>query len=244
MRRQRLYVPDISPAPGDIVTLPREQAHHLTRVLRAREGDAIAVFNGLGDEWEGNVTNPGKRGCDVTITRTTSGVEPPQPIHLAMALLKGDALDRAVQKSVELGAQIITLLHTDHCAVRWQDERGERRLEHLRRIIVAACEQSGARFLPQLRESVPLSDFLREGPIAEGAPRIALHPGGEPLPQALPYGPITLFVGPEGGWSPAETERFHRENITLHGLGGLILRAETAPLAAIAAVRQSWGWRL
>jgi len=242
MRITRLYVGSDSSLSAELeIELDEEQSHYVLRVLRLQSGDAVSIFDGRGGEWLASLVKTGKRTCSARLQESLPDGPLPPPLGLGLALLKGDAFDRALQKAVELGAQYIALLSTDRANVHWGDEREERRLSHVRKIVISACEQSGTRFLPTLVGPLQL-DAL--GMTHSEPPRslIALHPGSPLLPLTLPLVPTTLLVGPEGGWSENELNWFESQGIARYGLGSQVLRAETAPLAALAAVRHGWRW--
>jgi 16S rRNA (uracil1498-N3)-methyltransferase len=243
VRVQRVFIEaSASPAPGHSVQLAEDTAHHILKVLRYQAGDTLSLFDGSGGEWLGTVVPEGKRHCGVHITEALPWRS--RPLHLAVgiALLKGDAMDRAVQKSVELGAQAIHLLQTTHSNVHWEQDRAERRMLHLRRVVVAACEQSGARFIPELTAPVEVLSVVQLLTAQPSHQVLVLDPSGEPLPATLPRVPTTTLIGPEGGWAEEEVASFRALPVLLCRFGTQILRAETAPLAALAAVHQGWGW--
>ncbi len=91
-----------------------------------------------------------------------------------------------------------------------------------------------------MHEPRRLEAFIDERPCQR---LILLDPGAAALPRELPFESMALLVGPEGGWTEQERERSEAAGADRYGLGELILRAETAPIAALAAVRQTWGWR-
>jgi 16S rRNA (uracil1498-N3)-methyltransferase len=242
MRITRLFVGhDHSLNVGDDLELSEEQSHHLLRVLRLQKSDFVCLFDGSGGEWLASLAKTGKRTCTVLLQEKLPDVPRPLPLGLGLALLKGDAFDRALQKAVELGVQYLALLNTDRANVHWGEDREERRLTHIRKIVVSACEQSGTRFLPTLVGPLQL-DELKSSHLEVSRLLIALHPGSPALPLTLPLVPTTLLVGPEGGWSERELSWFESQGIIRHGMGGQVMRAETAPIAALAAVRHGWGW--
>ncbi len=242
MRITRLYVGSTgSLNAGAELELSEEQSHYLVRVLRLQSGDVLSVFDGRGGEWLASLIKTGKRTCTAGLQDRLPDGPLPTPLGLGLALLKGDAFDRALQKAVELGAQSITLLSTDRVNVHWGDDREQRRLLHVRKVLISACEQSGTRYLPTLVGPVQLEAL---GTTLHDPARtlIALHPGSPLLPLTLPFVPTTLLVGPEGGWSENELHWFESHDIATHGLGNQVLRAETVPLVALAAVRHGWRW--
>jgi 16S rRNA (uracil1498-N3)-methyltransferase len=230
---------------GDEVDLPAETAHHLITVLRLRESQSVRLFNGRGSEWEATLLAASKKRCRARLTMALPPVAAPFPLEICLALIKGDGFDRAIQKSVELGVAAIRLLQTEYTTVRRDAVQDEKRMDHLRRIIVAACEQSGGRYLPQLHAPVPLAQCLgtaaHDG--ADAVSVLVFDPSGEPLPLTLPRQRTLLLTGPEGGWSPDELHQVRNAGVCLHCLGSQVLKAETAPLVALAAVKHGWGWR-
>lgn len=242
MRITRLFVEnDRALDAGDELIVGEEQTHHLLRVLRLQQSDLVYVFDGRGIEWLAAIAKTGKRSCSLQLQEKLPASPMPLPLGIGLALLKGEAFDRALQKAVELGVQYIALLTTDRANVHWGEDREEGRLSHVRKIVVSACEQSGTRFLPTLVGPLQL-DELKDSHIETSRQLIALHPGSPSLPLTLPMVPTTLLVGPEGGWSERELSWFDSQGIARYGLGRQVLRAETAPLAALAAVRHGWGW--
>jgi 16S rRNA (uracil1498-N3)-methyltransferase len=178
----------------------------------------------------------------VLITDVLPPVPEPLPLVTCMALLKGDAMDRAVQKCTEIGVTAIVLLDTEFTNVARDEVQRAKRLSHLNRIVSSACEQSGATWRPGLTGSLTLVDALATEEVAGTPQKIVLHPEGEPLPLTLPRVPTALFTGPEGGWSDAELADFTAAGVMVYRLGSQVLRAETAPLAGLAAIRHGWGW--
>lgn len=242
MRITRLYVEsDGSLSTGAELELGEEHSHYVLRVLRLAIKDVLSVFDGRGGEWLALLVRTGKRSCTVLLQEKLPDIPAPAPLGLGLALLKGDAFDRALQKAVELGAQYIALLATDRANVHWGDDREARRLSHVRKILISACEQSGSRFLPMLAGPLQL-DELSRAHNESSRTLIVLHPGAPSLPLTLPLTPTTLLTGPEGGWSESELTWFESQGIARYSLGRQVLRAETAPLAVLAAVRHGWGW--
>jgi 16S rRNA (uracil1498-N3)-methyltransferase len=230
----RFYVsPEVLAA--EPVALPPETAHQLFRVLRLRPGARIVLFCGDGEECEAEVLTLDQRSAAVRLLeRRRPEVELRCRLQVAVAVLKGEKLDWAVQKLTELGAARISLLTTERTIVSAGEERWPRRLERLRKIAQEAAEQSGRVRLPDLREPVTLAHLLAERPaaliLAPGA-GIALSDAVSPCPDEL-----TVLIGPEGGFSDAEVVRALDLGARAVSLGRRILRAETAALAAATLV--------
>lgn len=239
MRTPRIYVEKDLRAGAEAV-LDEDAAVHLARVLRLRAGDAVTLFNGDGRDHAGRLLVLAKREARVAVGHA-SDREPESSlaIHLAVGVSRGERMDFVIQKAVELGVAGILPLLTKRSVVRLDEERTDRRHAHWRGVLVAACEQSGRRRLPLLRPAVAWCSWC---PPAEGA-RLLLDPrAAETLPMlAPPEGSVTLLVGPEGGLTEAERTRAVTAGFTPVRLGPRILRTETAPLAALAAIQILWG---
>jgi 16S rRNA (uracil1498-N3)-methyltransferase len=108
------------------------------------------------------------------------------------------------------------------------------------KIACHAAEQSTRLFVPTVHEPISLVEYLQ---LHTSVPKIMLHPGHPPMGTELPHTPLALLVGPEGGWTASEVDAARAAGASVHGLGEWILRAETAPLAALAGIRQLWSWR-
>ena len=193
--------------------------HHLTRVLRLRDGEQVTASDGAGS---------------VRLCRWSSGrleaegevvVEPaPEPtLCVGFALTKGDKPEWTVQRLTELGIDVITPFLAAHSVVRWDEEKAARNAERMRRVAREAAMQSRRSRLPEVRPVVPFAEVVRGA--AAGAVALA-EPGG----MALLERHTTVLVGPEGGWDEAELAAI-RDHIAL---GNTIMRAETAALAVAA----------
>jgi len=242
--KHRLCLPELGGAAvddGSVVSLSAEHAHYLGRVLRLKPGNEIGLLDGRGREWRASLIEVAAREASAAIRSLTRREPPPEPLVLVQAWLKGAAMDTVVQKAVELGVTAIWLLQADRSNVKLDERRFANKLTHLNRVILNAVEQCESVWLPELTCLNSLNDLL-------GRPRcgliLFLDPGQPPLEAGHEPGPVTLVVGPEGGWSDPERHRALTDpSVTGAGLGPLTLRAETAPLAALAAIRQDWGWR-
>jgi 16S rRNA (uracil1498-N3)-methyltransferase len=225
---------------GDRLTLPAAPSHHLISVLRVRSGQPLVVFNGEGRDYSAEVLTATRRGVAAEIG-PAGDAEPPLAlrVHLGLGISKGERMDFALQKAVELGVARITPLFTDRSVVRLEGERLLRRRGHWEGVVVAACEQSGRRRLPELALAVSLDDWLGED---HAYPILLHHHGRMPLTFIpSPDGSLTLLVGPEGGLGDAERGRAQQVGFTEARLGPRVLRTETAPLAALAVVQALWG---
>lgn len=239
MRIPRVYV-DLPLEPGAALELPSAQARHLTQVLRLPPDAPVVLFNGDGADYPAQISRA-DRGATRVRVGTPGAPEPiaPLDIHLALGVSKGERMDYALQKSVELGVGRITPLFTERSQVQLSGPRLERRLDHWRGILIGACEQSGRRRLPQLATATTFSDWLS----THAGGGLLLDPEADRPLTALPApgARITLLIGPEGGLSPRERASARARGFEGVRLGPRILRTETAPLAAIAVIQALWG---
>src|SRR5690606_12725533 len=129
---------------------------------------------------------------------------------------------------------------TTRSIVRLSPERRERRLTHWRNVVIAACEQCGRNTIPPVAPTANLSELLAQLP-TEGE-RLLLAPDGAVNLRSLAApAKVTLLIGPEGGLAPEEREMVEAAGFTPVRFGPRILRTETAPLAALAAIQALWG---
>ncbi|MFO1308778.1 MAG: 16S rRNA (uracil(1498)-N(3))-methyltransferase [Burkholderiales bacterium] len=232
----RLYLDpaEVALAAGASIELPGAAAHHALRVLRLRDGEALTLFDGTGGEWRATIAVAGRRGASVAV-EAHDPVERESPLAatLVVSTLATDAMDYAVRKAVELGAAAIVPV----VAARSQGAlRGDRRVEHWRRIAVAACEQCGRNRVPPIGLPQPLAAWL--GTRDAARPGIVLAPGGHaPLAGIGAVDAIDVLVGPEGGLDAAEIAAAKRAGMRAVTMGPRVMKAETACVAALAALQ-------
>ena len=214
-------------------------ARYVGQVLRLRPGQHLTLLKGDGNDWAAELLRCDRRDGSVRIVERLATETPPgRSLHLGIGLSRGDRMDVAIQKSVELGVTAITPLLTDRSVVQLDDRRRAKRAAHWRGVMIGACEQSGRSRLPDLYPVTPLTTWL-----AEHRGGLLLHHGAAATLASLPppTGDITLLIGPEGGLAESERRRAQTARFTAVRLGPRILRTETAPLAALAAIQALWG---
>lgn len=227
-------------AAGQLLDLSEAQRHYVQRVMRLGVGQTVLLFNGDGQEWPARITTLGPP-LRVTLQQGVANHrESPLAITLVQGMARGQAMDWVVQKGVELGvARILPLV-----CQRGRHEGGN--VERWLRIAAEAAEQCGRPRLPEIHAPRPWSGLP---PLLDDAPRWLFWE--EPQENATlttlarattkPTA-ITLFIGPEGGFSREEvTNAQHTLGCQVVGLGPRILRTETAALTAIAALQLLWG---
>lgn len=235
----RVLVPGLL-LPGTRVDLEREPSHHLCRVLRLTRGDALQVFDGAGARHAASIDEADARRCRIVIGEAQPAPAPGAlRLTLAQCVSAGEKMDWTVEKAVELGVTAIVPLLSQRSMVRLDEQRAQRRVDHWRRLVVAACMQCGQDLLPRVADPIPLSQWLQS---RQGA-GLVLDPGA-PLrlgAAGIVTGSLDLLVGPESGLSPEELAAAEAAGLTRVSLGPRVLRTETAGLAAIAVLQSRFG---
>ena len=232
---------DVRLGPGAQFPLSADAAQHVSKALRLKAGDGLVVFDGRGGEYEACIQRVDRGNVDVKVGAFRDVErEAAFRVGLVQGLPEADKMDWIIQKAVELGVAYVQPLVCDRSVVRLSGERAERRKSHWQRVAVAACEQSGRNRIPEVRETLSFQNWLAA---PSDAPRWMFSPGGAPLAaraEAPPDG-LELLVGPEGGLSEREAELAASRGCERVGLGPRVLRTETAPIAALAAMHALWG---
>lgn len=238
MRVSRFYL-DAPLSQGEQL-LESDLAHYLGRVLRLGPGAQVQIFNGSGQEWPGEVVEVSKREVRLALAAPIDGMpESPLQIHLGQAMSRGERMDWAIQKAVELGVSQITPLTTEHCEVRLQGERADKRQQHWQQIAVSACEQCGRSYVPQVHAPMALADWLSS---LEADLKLVLHHRTDQDLRSLPTpASLGLLIGPEGGLSSNEIGQAEAAGFHAARFGPRVLRTETAPVVALSLAQQLWG---
>ncbi|NDL64207.1 16S rRNA (uracil(1498)-N(3))-methyltransferase [Acerihabitans arboris] len=240
MRIPRIYHPGPLPANGS-VALNDDAAHHLTRVLRMSEGQPLHLFDGGNHIFEAEIAAAGKKNVTVNIIASRpANIESPLQLHLGQVMSRGEKMEFTIQKSIELGVNVITPLFSERCGVKLDNERLAKKIQQWQKIAIGACEQCGRNSLPLIREAMELEEWCAERD--EGL-KLNLHPRAahsiNTLP--LPVEKVRLLIGPEGGLSSAEIAMTSRHGFTEIQLGPRVLRTETTALTAITALQVRFG---
>lgn len=242
MASPRVHVDCAIEAPGPR-TLSAGAARHV-QVLRLQPDEALTLFDGRGGEWATRVLVMGRRDVQVEVLEHhLVERELPLAVQLALAMPAGERMDFVVEKATELGATAIQPLVSERSVLRLAGERAARRVAHWQAIAVAACEQCGRNRVPQVLVVQPLQDWVRALPdAAAGESRLLLgwrDAQAWPAGIAQPASRVTLLSGPEGGLTDDEQDLAHARGFSSVSLGPRVLRADTAPLAALSAIALS-----
>ena len=226
--------------PGAQFRLAPEAAQHVAKALRLKAGDALTFFDGSGGEYDATIQRIDRDRVDVKLGAwrdvDRDGV---LSVGLVQGLPEADKMDWIIQKATELGVGWIQPVICERSVVRLSGERAARREAHWRRVAIAAAEQSGRTRVPEVR---PTLTFMAWIAMPDAPHRWLLDPGAKPITAHIPPpSPLELVVGPEGGLSDRERELALLRGCETVALGPRVLRTETAPLAALAALHALCG---
>lgn len=215
------------------VELTETVFHHWVKVLRAQNGEKATLFNGQGGEFEVELVDIAKKTASVKVNHFNPANRTPKfQALLGQVMSKGDRMDYAIQKAVELGVSEIQLLTSDRCEMRLKYDRDQKKIDHWEGIAIAACEQCGLNIVPKILAPIALEKWLdSELPTT----KLVLAPNKDEvnvLANATPD--IALLIGPEGGLSEAEISLSNSKGFENWCIGERVLRTETAPVVALS----------
>jgi 16S rRNA (uracil1498-N3)-methyltransferase len=248
MTRRRFYAP---PEAFDLrtgqVTLALDEARHLREVLRLKPGDQVRVFDGGGNEYSATIEKALRDSAMLALGEKVvpQSAESPLKLTLAVAMLKGDKFDLVVQKATELGVSEIIPVMTKFADIRLHNASdASKRVSRWQRISLEASKQSGRAVLPIIQAPLEF-DSVVTGGSDDATLRVMFgERDGESmaaLPETVPSQTITTLIGSEGGWAVEEIESARKHRWKVVTLGGRILRAETAAIAATTLIQHRYG---
>ncbi|MGA8706195.1 MAG: 16S rRNA (uracil(1498)-N(3))-methyltransferase [Steroidobacteraceae bacterium] len=247
MRLTRCHVPERLQPETDTV-LPPAAAAHVSRVLRLRAGARLTLFDGSGGEYDATLVAIERGGAVRVGVGAHRDIERESPVELTLlqCVVRAERMDWIVQKATELGVAGIVPVASQHAVVRLEPAAAARRQQHWLAVAIGACEQCGRNRLPRVETVQPLAQACRNA-VGSTSTRLVLDPSATRSLTAaagsLPYraGGFTLLVGPEGGLSDDELALAQQHGFSACSLGPRILRAETAPLAALSCLQTLLG---
>jgi 16S rRNA (uracil1498-N3)-methyltransferase len=242
----RFYVPDLDPQ-GREATIGEDEGRHLTRVMRLRAGDDVAIFDGKGHEFRARIQAASRHGVRVELLEPIAAApEPRVALTLVQAVLKGDRMDDVVRDATMMGVSAVVPVMSAHLAVKASAIERSRPAERWRRVALASAKQCRRATLPSIDDVVPLREWLAN-PIeevrflfVEPSSGVEAHPLRGWMDRPAPAN-AAVIVGPEGGWAPEEIHAAISRGCTPVSLGGLTLRADAVAVAAISICRFVFG---
>lgn len=240
MRIPRIHTP-AALTENQTLTLDEAAAQHVGKVLRMQPGQVLVLFNGDGYDYPATLSSVGKKTVVAELgPRQVNTLESPLKVVLGQVLSKGDRMDYAIQKSVEMGVSAIVPLVSERCEVKLRGDREDKRLRHWHGVAVSAAEQCGRAVVPAIEPVMTLAEWF--GHSADCDLKLVLHHRTEESLSSLARpGKLALLVGPEGGLSEDEIAAAEAAGFRPAALGPRVLRTETAPVAALAVCQWLWG---
>ena len=241
----RFFAPSLDPG-DESVTLPKDEAEHLTRVLRLGVGDTVSVFDGRGHEFLARVASAGRRDVSVQLlSRVEAAQESTVVLTLAQAVLKADKMDDVVRDAVMLGVAAIQPLVTKRTESTVGALMRGARVERWRRVALASVKQSRRAVLPEVRMPLAFDTYLEEPQPALALMLVEPSAGADAeslsaLRGQRPPHDAAVMVGPEGGWVDSELAAARTRGVRLVTLGHRTLRADAVPVAAISVLQFLW----
>jgi 16S rRNA (uracil1498-N3)-methyltransferase len=221
-------------ASGSSLALAAAAARHV-QVLRLQPGDALTLFDGRGGEYEARIARMGRSEVEVLVgAHHAIERESSVAVQLALAMPANERMDWLVEKATELGVAAIQPLLAERSVLRLAGERAAKKQAHWQAVAVAACEQCGRNRVPAIHPVQPLAAWLSSQ--QQPGLVLSLRASSQPIAAVAANRPWTLLSGPEGGLAPGEEEAAFARGWTAVHLGPRVLRAETAPLAALAVL--------
>jgi len=234
----RIYCP-LPLSAGSRIELPEQATTHVARVLRLRVGSQISLFNERDGEFTAELASVERREVIAKIvSHVETNRESPLQLTLVQAIGKGERMDWAIQKAVELGITAIQPIISERTVVQLKGDRVDKRQRHWQQVVISACEQSGRVQIPAVEEPLSLTAWCqnaRSGWVMDPTAAAGL------AELAVPNGSQNVVVGPEGGFSDAELSALSDCGISGLRFGPRILRTETAGLALLANLQARFG---
>lgn len=221
------------------LTLTGEEARHATRVMRAKAGESVEVFDGDGRSAVCTITHADRNKVECAIKVTSTQPKTLHPITLCQSIPKGGNMELIVQKAAELGVSTIQPLVTKHTVAR--PESMVKKQTKWQRIVMEACKQCGQNHLPQVMAPMLFSEWIGKGEPSATRIIAALDPAAAHFKKTLEKHPVTggveLLIGPEGDFSPQEYQQAYNAGFQPVSFGNIVLRVETATLYGLSVLR-------
>ena len=232
----------------EAIAITGGDAHHLARVMRAQIGDVITVVDAAGQAAEMAVTELTRDAVYLRMQRVLPAETEGREVVLVQGLLKGEKMDFVVQKAAELGAVCVCPIVTEHVVVRYDAKKAAAKAARWQKIADEAAKQCGRRMLMRVAPIVSLTELLRDPAYIGAADTATVFCYEQEERQSMrtvlggtEARRVTLIVGAEGGFSPAEAAAVTAAGGQPVSLGHRILRAETASLTALAVTQYELG---
>lgn len=233
-------------ADGDVyfIRITGDDAHHITHVLRTRIGETLTACDNAGVVYRTQLERAGEEVILRVLDSAAADTEPPYIATVYQALVKGDKMETVIQKAVETGASVIVPVATSRAVVKLDEKDARKKTERWQKIAHEAAKQCGRGIVPKVEMPLSCRDAIRQAAEADLPLFCYEGVGTRPLPGICQNydspETISLFVGPEGGFSEEEAEAAREAGMQMCGLGRRILRTETAALFVLSCLSAAY----
>ena len=235
MNYTRIYC-DQNLETGKVLTLLQDSSKHLAQVLRKKEGSLIELFDGKGSSYTAEIISSQKKRVKVKLVeepvfQDRKGIK----ISLGQSLIKKEPFSFSIQKATELGVVSISPLYTERTVIKLKSNSTKSRKARWQSIATHACQQCGENWLPEINEIQPLEDWTQA---VNAKHKIVLYPGAETKLSSLAFDDsVAIAVGPEGDFTDSEIKLLTKKDFLPVKLGERVLRADTAVISVVSAIR-------
>jgi 16S rRNA (uracil1498-N3)-methyltransferase len=229
--RHRIFIEAIEPR----VTVTGDEFHHSIRVVRARAGEEVELFDRAGNAARGIVESIDRDSAVVAVKEPIPSRESPLAIHLAMAVIQLEKFELVLQKATELGVKTFIPLITERVELR--PERYASKTERWNKIVFEAVKQCGRAVVPKIEAPMTFDEVIRQN----GTRLLFDADAQPPTVNRQPPTNLTILIGPEGGWTEEELGSARDHGVVFERLGPRRLRAETAAIVAVSVIAARFG---
>ena len=233
----------INESPDKQAVITGEDSKHIAKSLRMKVGESLILCNGQGTDYHCTISSIDEHQIVVSVNSSVPTVsEPTVSVTLYQGLPKSDKMDSIVQKAVEMGVTRIVPVLTQRCVSRPDQKSAQKKVERWQKISAEAAKQCGRGILPPVSPVTDFSSALGQA-VLESSVLFFYEGGGQSLQQCIDPSCKTysIFIGPEGGFAEEEVQHALNLGVKKATLGPRILRTETAPIAALAAIMLTTG---
>lgn len=229
--------------PEEIAMITGDDARHISRSLRMQPGENLILCDSIGTDYNGRIEKISDNSVEVRILEFCRSVaEPGLKVTVYQGLPKAEKMDSIVQKAVETGAVKIVPVMTSRCVSKPDEKAAAKKTARWQKIALEAAKQSGRGIIPQIGPLTEFKEAVKQA-ARDGEIILFFEGGGKSIAELVTreMRELAVFIGPEGGFEQAEVDFAVQNGVNIGTLGARILRTETAPIAALAAIMLASG---